>query len=72
MGTGHAAGLAAYVAITEKVRPRDIDGKYIRSLLIKEGVKLDEPCDGYWKELREAEGTFKLGPSDAISFIKKK
>lgn len=68
MGTGHAAGLAAAKAVKEHVRPRDIDGKEIRALLIAEGVNLDEPCDGHWQKIREAEGEFVIGSSDAISF----
>ena len=72
MGTGHAAGLAAYKAVTERIRPRDIDGKEIRRMLIEEGVRLDEPCDGHWKEIREAEGSYAIGVSDAIKFVPKK
>jgi len=72
MGTGHAAGLAASVCVKRNVRPRDIDGKELRAMLIEEGVKLDEPCDGHWKEIREGEGTFRLGASDAMHFVPKK
>ncbi|NLD88176.1 MAG: FAD-dependent oxidoreductase [Clostridiales bacterium] len=66
MGTGHAAGLAASIAVREKLRPRDIDGKRIRNLLIDEGVRLNEPCDGHWKEQREMEGDFAINWGDTI------
>ena len=64
MGTGHAAGLAASIAVTEGVRPRDIPGERIRETLIAEGVPLDKPCDGYWKELREMEGELVVTKGD--------
>ena len=67
MGTGHAAGLAASIAVTEKVRPRDIPGARIREALIGEGVPLDKPCDGYWKELRETEGELVVTKGDFVA-----
>ena len=72
MGTGHAAGLAADIAIREKVRPRDIDGCHIRKLLIEEGVDLDQPCDGYWKELRDMNCDLVINGGDAITCVPKK
>ncbi len=67
MGTGQAAGLAASVAIDRKLSPRELDGSEIRELLIKEGVELDKPCDGYWEELRNQEGELVINKGDAIS-----
>ena len=64
MGTGHAAGLAATIAVTEKVRPRDIDGKRIRKLLIEEGVPLDHAPDGYWAEIAATKGEIFINPGD--------
>ena len=67
MGTGHAAGLAAAVAVTEGLRPRDIPGTRVRRMLIDEGVALDKPCDGYWQELRETEGELVVTPGDFVA-----
>ena len=71
MGTGHAAGLAASVSIQKAVRPRDIDGRDIRKMLIDEGVRLDQKPGGHWEEIRNAEGELVIGASDAISFRRK-
>ena len=67
MGTGHAAGLAAGIAVNEKLRPRDIPGVRIRELLIAEGVALDKPCDGYWEELRNTEGDRVVTKGDFVA-----
>jgi hypothetical protein len=69
MGTGHAAGIASFVALKESKRPRDIDGRYIRKILIdEEGVALDRPCGGYWAELAEkaSSGKLSVGKADFI------
>lgn len=71
MGTGHAAGLAASIAIGEEIRPRDIDGARLRSLLVEEGVDLDQPCDGYWQELRDMDCDFVINGGDFISCVPK-
>ena len=67
MGTGHAAGLAASIAVNEKLRPRDISGAALRQKLIEEGVPLDKPCDGYWAELREMEGELVVTRGDMVA-----
>jgi len=67
MGTGHAAGLAASIAITEGVRPRDISGVRLRGDLIAEGVPLDKPTDGYWQELRDTEGELVVTKGDCAA-----
>ncbi|MBQ6671247.1 MAG: FAD-dependent oxidoreductase [Firmicutes bacterium] len=73
MGTGQAAGLAVCVAIDRGVNPRELDGREIRSLLIAEGVELDKPCDGYWKEQRELEGDLVINRAmDAIMIVPKR
>ncbi|MCQ2406723.1 MAG: FAD-dependent oxidoreductase [Oscillospiraceae bacterium] len=64
MGTGHAAGLAAALAVEEKLRPRDIPGTRVRELLIAEGVQLDKPCDGYWAEMAAMEGELVVTKGD--------
>ncbi len=70
MGTGHAAGIAAYLAYTRGVSPKDIDGKEIRKILIEEeNVPLDKPCDGWWKVLREAEGELIVAPAGDYAAI---
>lgn len=68
MGTGQAAGLAASLAINEKVRPRDIEGERVRQLLIEEGVELDKPTDGYWQELRDNTGEMIINGGDFLVF----
>ena len=72
MGTGHAAGLAAWVAITGGVSPHDIEGERIRGLLKEDGVDLDAPCDGYWKELRDNPGELYINSGDFISIAPQK
>lgn len=67
--TGQAAGLAAAMAIDDKVRPRDIDGKLVRKRLIEEGVALDKAPGGYWKELMEESGRIVVTPSDAAKIV---
>jgi len=71
MGTGHAAGMAASIAVEEKIIPRQIEGERIRAMLVEEGVDLDKPCDGYWQELRESEGEYSLRLTDNVAFIPK-
>ncbi len=66
MGTGHAAGLAASIAVNEHLRPRDISGKRLREMLIEEGVELDKPTEGRWKQLRDMEGEFFITPGDMV------
>jgi len=72
MGTGQAAGLAAATAVAEKVRPRDIPGTRVRQMLIDEGVPLDQPCDGYWAELRAQKGRYVVNAGDTISIVPEK
>ena len=70
MGTGHAAGVAADLAIRTGVRPRDIDGKEVRRILIEEErVALDQPCSGFWAELREKPGEYVVNSGDAITIV---
>jgi len=65
MGTGHAAGIAAFAALRDGKRPRDIDGREIRAMLInEEGVQLDKPCGGWWAEIREMEGEIAITDGD--------
>ena len=72
MGTGQAAGVAAWMALNEQKKFREIDGRNVRKKLIEEGVNLDEPCDGYWKEIREKEPNFAIDRGDEIVFVDKK
>jgi len=59
MGTGQAGGAAAYMAVTEKLTPRELDGKLVRKFLIEEEkVELDKIPDGYWAHRREQKGDF--------------
>ena len=58
MGTGQAAGAAAYMAISRKALPHDLDGRLVRQFLIQEeGVELDRAPDGWWAKVRAQEGT---------------
>ncbi|MCF0120749.1 MAG: FAD-dependent oxidoreductase [Oscillospiraceae bacterium] len=71
MGTGHAAAVAASMAIAAGVRPRDLDGREVRRVLIEEeGVPLDKPCDGHWKYLRETEGEIFISKGGDFAAIK--
>lgn len=74
MGTGQASGVAAYVSLKDKIRPRDIDGKLIRAIMIKEeGVELDRTTDGYWSDLRKQEGELQVARfGDMIAIVPKK
>jgi len=68
MGTGHAAAVAADMAIKRSVRPRDIDGRDVRRALIEEeGVAVDKATDGYWEELRTKEGELYVNYGDAAA-----
>ena len=55
MSTGQAAGLAAKLCIDRGVRPRDLDGKYVRQIMIDNGVPLDEIPGGFWAYLEDSE-----------------
>jgi len=71
MGTGHAGAIAAYMALTQGVRPRDLDGKAVRQALIdEEQVPLNEPCSGHWAALREAPGEIEVAPVGDYAAIK--
>lgn len=69
MGTGQAAGIAAHMSISKGIPPRQVDGVKVREQLIKEGVLLDQPCDGYWKEIREKKPNFAIDRGDEIVFV---
>ncbi len=71
MGTGHAAGVAASVAIKEGVLPKDIEGTRIRAMLLEDGVNLDQPCDGYWKELRDSDCDMVINGGDFLVLVPK-
>ena len=72
MGTGHAAGLAAFEAITKKVTPHEISGERVREMLLEEGVNLDEAPDGYWQELRDMDCDFVINGGDFLTCVPKK
>ena len=44
-----------------------MDGKELRALLVKEGARLDEPPQGYWKEIRETKGDYFVNSADVIA-----
>lgn len=71
MGTGHAAGVAASMALAQGKRFRDIDGREVRRVLIEEEhVPLDQPCDGYWAQLRNTPGELFVNSGDYVSIKK--
>ncbi len=70
MGTGQAAGAAAYMAVTQNVPPRELDGKLVRKFLIEEeGVELDKLPDGWWAQLRKKKGTCVVGSGDYVVLV---
>lgn len=71
MGTGQAAGVAAFISITRKKRPRDIDGREVRRLMIEEGVRLDDAPDGPWEDMRNRDGELVINAGDAITIVPK-
>ena len=65
MGMGQAAGTAASMAIDKNLSAiRDLDGRLVRQQLIADGISLNEAPGGYWKMLREAEGTVEVAAGD--------
>ncbi len=59
MSTGQACAVAADLCIKENILPKNICPKKIRQLMIEEeNIPLNEPTDGYWEMLRNAEGEF--------------
>ena len=67
MSMGQAAGHAAAIAATQRIPAREVDGKALRALLVKEGARLDEPPQGYWKEIRETKGDYYVNSADVIA-----
>ena len=67
MSMGQAAGHAAAIAVDQRIAAREVDGKALRALLVKEGARLDEPPQGYWKEIREAKGEYYVNSADVIA-----
>lgn len=67
MGTGQAAGAAAYMAISRKALPHDLDGRLVRKFLIEEeGVELNKAPDGWWAKVRAQEGTPVIKSGDFV------
>jgi hypothetical protein len=54
MSTGQAAGVAASLCLKDGVTPRELDGKLVRTEMIKDGVPLDRAPDGYWEFIAES------------------
>ncbi len=66
MSMGQAAGHAASLCVDRKILPREVDGKELRALLVKEGAHLDGPPMGYWEKMRNAEGELVYGFMDGV------
>jgi len=70
MGTGQAAGVAIYLANKAGAKPRDIDGKQVRKVLIEEeGVNLNKFPEGYWTKLRDTQGEYQVTPGDSVKIV---
>ena len=70
MGTGQAAGVAVDLAYKAGAKPRDIDGKEVRRVLIEEeGVSLDKFPEGWWSKLRDMKGEYQVTPGDSIRIV---
>ena len=70
MSMGQAAGHAAAMAVDKSISAREVDGRELRALLVKEGARLNEPPAGHWAMLREAEGELAVNSNDTISIYK--
>ncbi len=63
MGTGHAAGVAADMALRQGVRPRDIDGREVRRCLIEEeGCRSTSPATAFGLNSVRLRGKFMWRP----------
>ena len=40
-------------------------------MLLKDGVDLDQPCDGYWKELRDSDCDMVINGGDFLALVPK-
>ncbi len=67
MSMGQAAGHAATMCVDKKLLPRELDGRELRALLVKEGAHLDQPTMGYWADIRNTEGELFVGMADTAS-----
>ena len=73
MGMGQAAGYGASIFIDQGLEAlRDIDGKLVRQMMIDNGVPLDQPPGGHWKEIREFKGEPVVSASDMCVLVDKK
>jgi hypothetical protein len=67
MGTGQAAGVALNLANKAGTRPRDIDGREVRKVLIEEeGINLNKFPEGWWTKLRDMPGDYQVTPGDSV------
>ena len=67
MSMGQAAGHAAAIAVERQLTARDVDGKELRALLVKEGARLDQPPQGWWEEVRNQKGEYFVNSADVIA-----
>ncbi|MBR5734698.1 MAG: hypothetical protein IKX79_04085, partial [Desulfovibrionaceae bacterium] len=68
-----AAGYGASLFIDQKLGAiRDLDGSQVRQMMIENGVPLDEPPGGHWKEIREFKGEPVVSASDMCVLVDKK
>jgi hypothetical protein len=71
MSMGQAAGHAATMCVDKKILPREVDGKELRALLVKDGAHLDQPPMGYWEKMRSSEGELVIGFMDGVQIKSK-
>ena len=67
MSMGQAAGHAAALAAERRIAPREIDGRELRELLIREGARLNEPPQGHWETMRNATGEYYVNSNDIVA-----
>ena len=67
MSMGQAAGHAAALCADRRILPREVDGKELRALLVKEGAHLDQPPTGYWDTIYKLEGETVVGFADGAT-----
>ncbi len=67
MSMGQAAGHAAALAAERGVAPRELDGRELRALLVREGARLNEPPAGYWETMRNAKGEYYVNTADVVA-----
>jgi hypothetical protein len=68
MSMGQAAATAAALCYRGGIKPRELDGKLVRTTMIERGVPLDKEPGGHWASVKEElKGEFVVVPGDFIA-----